>query len=133
MTKYLLFKLKNGCDPRTKCRLIFPIIIHAFFGCRKLFWPIIMCVCLMLAKGRIHLIRSLPLAHISHNAPYLSPKILHKHCFQFLLGRAVISRRNDCGFFLRGGGVGKGKGKGQIRCFMGVVQVANSKHSSPYG
>ena len=25
--------------------------------------------------------------HISHNAPYLLPKILHKHCFQFLLGR----------------------------------------------
>ena len=25
--------------------------------------------------------------HISHNAPYLPPKILHKHCFQFLLGR----------------------------------------------
>ena len=23
----------------------------------------------------------------SHNAPYLPPKILHKHCFQFLLGR----------------------------------------------
>ena len=25
--------------------------------------------------------------HISHNAPYLPPKILHKHCFQFLPGR----------------------------------------------
>ena len=25
--------------------------------------------------------------HISHNAPYLPPKIWHKHCFQFLLGR----------------------------------------------
>jgi len=27
--------------------------------------------------------------HISHNAPYLAPptQILHKHCFQFLLGR----------------------------------------------
>ena len=24
---------------------------------------------------------------ISHNAPYLPSKILHKHCFQFLLGR----------------------------------------------
>ena len=24
---------------------------------------------------------------ISHNAPYLPFKILHKHCFQFLLGR----------------------------------------------
>ena len=27
------------------------------------------------------------LVHISHNAPYLPPNILHKHCFQFLLGR----------------------------------------------
>ena len=29
--------------------------------------------------------------HVSHNAPYLPlpppPQILHKHCFQFLLGR----------------------------------------------
>ena len=25
--------------------------------------------------------------HVSHNAPYLPPKILHKHCFQFLLGQ----------------------------------------------
>ena len=25
--------------------------------------------------------------HISHNEAYLPPKILHKHCFQFLLGR----------------------------------------------
>ena len=25
--------------------------------------------------------------HISHNTPCLPPKILHKHCFQFLLGR----------------------------------------------
>ena len=33
--------------------------------------------------------------HISHNAPYLLSKILHKHCFQFLLGTAVIPRRNE--------------------------------------
>ena len=25
--------------------------------------------------------------HISHNAPYLPPKSLHKYCFQILLGR----------------------------------------------
>ena len=25
--------------------------------------------------------------HISHNAPCLLPKILHKHCFEFLFGR----------------------------------------------
>ena len=25
--------------------------------------------------------------HVSHNGPYFAPKILHKHSFQFLLGR----------------------------------------------
>ena len=25
--------------------------------------------------------------HIPHNVPYLLPKILREHCFQFLLGR----------------------------------------------
>ena len=25
--------------------------------------------------------------NIYHNVPYLPPKVLHKHCFQFLLGR----------------------------------------------
>ena len=34
--------------------------------------------------------------HISHNAPYSPPKIVHKDYFQFLLGRLpVISRRNE--------------------------------------
>ena len=27
--------------------------------------------------------------HISHNASFLPPKILHKHCYQFLLGRLL--------------------------------------------
>ena len=57
---------------------------------------------------------------ISHNAPYLPSKILHKHCFQFLLGRAVISTRNEkqrlCKIWA---GVGE-----QKRCIMGDVQVA---------
>ena len=42
--------------------------------------------------------------NITHKAPYLLPKILHKHCFQFLLG-------------------------GQIRCIMGNVEVAYSPRS----
>ena len=40
--------------------------------------------------------------HISHNAPNLPPsppprhpQILRKHCFQFLLGRAVMPRKNE--------------------------------------
>ena len=32
--------------------------------------------------------------HIDHNAPCLPPKILHIHCFQFLLGNTVVPRRN---------------------------------------
>ena len=30
--------------------------------------------------------------HIDHNIPCLLPKILHNHCFQFLLGITVVSR-----------------------------------------
>ena len=30
--------------------------------------------------------------HIDHNAPCLLPKILHIHCFQFLLGNTVVPR-----------------------------------------
>ena len=30
--------------------------------------------------------------HISHNAPYLRPKILHNLCFSFLLGITAIPR-----------------------------------------
>ena len=49
--------------------------------------------------------------HISHNVPYLPPKILHKHCFQFLF--EVIQNL--------GGGGGGGR---QIRCIMENVEVA---------
>ena len=56
------------------------------------------------------------------NAPYLSPKILHKHC-PISLGTAVIPKRNKkqrlCKIF------GGGGGRGQIRCIMGDVQVAS--------
>ena len=30
--------------------------------------------------------------HISHNAPYLPPKILHNLCFSFLLGFTAVPR-----------------------------------------
>ena len=44
--------------------------------------------------------------HIDHIAPYLPPKILHNHCFQFLLGITVVPReiKNDLG----GGGIKQG-------------------------
>ena len=47
---------------------------------------------------------------ISHNAPYLPPKILHKHCFQLLLGRLkyLVEVKNK-GYAKFGGGEGGGK------------------------
>ena len=32
--------------------------------------------------------------HIDHNAPCLHPKIIHNHCFQFLLGITCRPKRN---------------------------------------
>ena len=29
------------------------------------------------------------------NTPFLSPQILHKHCFQFLLGLTMVPRENQ--------------------------------------
>ena len=58
--------------------------------------------------------------HISHNASYLSPNILHKHCFQFLLGRLLYPGE------MKNKGYAKiGRGRGQIRCIMGNVEVAS--------
>ena len=48
--------------------------------------------------------------HIDHNAPCLPPKILHNHCFQFLLGITVVPREiQDNGYAKFEGGVGGGK------------------------
>ena len=47
---------------------------------------------------------------ISHNAPYLPPKILHKHCFQLLLGRLkYLGEVKNKGYAKFGGGEGWGK------------------------
>ena len=58
---------------------------------------------------------------ISHNAPYLPPKILHKHCFQLLLGRLKYLGEVKNKSYAKFGG---GEGWGQIRCIMGDMQVA---------
>ena len=52
------------------------------------------------------------------------PNFLHKHCFQFLLGRLQYPRKMKKvteDFFWGGGGAGRS----QIRCTMGKVEVAN--------
>ena len=54
--------------------------------------------------------------HISHNAPYLPPNILHKDCFLFLLGPPGEMKNKGYAKFGPGGG---------IRCIMGNVRVTN--------
>ena len=51
--------------------------------------------------------------HISHDAPYLTPKILHNLCFS-----REKKKKNKA--YAKFGG----EGGGQIRCIMGDVQVA---------
>ena len=67
--------------------------------------------------------------HISHNAPYLASQILHKHCFQFLIGRLLypgeMKNKGHAIFFFFGGG------GGQITCIKGDVQVANLINNHP--
>ena len=67
--------------------------------------------------GRLVASLGIPHFHISHNAPYLPPKILHKHCFHFSWDGCNTQEKwktkvmQNCGR--------------QIRCIMGNVQVAN--------
>ena len=56
--------------------------------------------------------------HISHNAPYLPPKILHNLCFSFLQGITAFLREIENNAYANF--------EGQIRCIMGDVQVAFS-------
>ena len=59
--------------------------------------------------------------HISHNASYLPPKILHNLCFSFLLGITAVPREIENNAYAKFWG-------GQIRCFMGDVQVVYALH-----
>ena len=42
-----------------------------------------------------------------HNILCLSPKILHKHCFQFLLGLTMVPRENKNNAYAKFGGTNK--------------------------
>ena len=68
-----------------------------------------------------NVIRHLP---ISHNAPCLPPKILHKHCFQFLLGRLCYPGevKNKRYAKFGGGGVGVANKVHYGRCATGVFK-----------
>ena len=59
--------------------------------------------------------------HISHNAPYLPPKILHNLCFSFLLGITAVPRKiqsNAYAKFWGGNKVYYGKSASDIRDFV---------------
>ena len=61
--------------------------------------------------------------HISYNAPYLPPKILHNLCFLILLGITAVPREIE------------NNALGQMRRIMGDVQVVNSnkrQHKRPF-
>ena len=58
-----------------------------------------------LGGGGVGVIRNF---HISHNAPYLPPKILHNLCFSFLLGITAISREIENNVYV--------KFEGLVRC-----------------
>ena len=57
--------------------------------------------------------------HISHNGPYLPPKILHNLCFSLLLGITAFSREIENSAYA--------KFWEQVRCIMGIVEVAYSR------
>ena len=49
--------------------------------------------------------------HISHNAPYVSLKILHNLCFSFLLGITAVPREIEINAYAKFGVGGGGGGK----------------------
>ena len=61
--------------------------------------------------------------HISHNAPYLPPKIFHNLCFSFLLGIIAVPTEIENNAYANFLLVGE---EGEIRCTMGDVQVASA-------
>ena len=56
---------------------------------------------------------------IAHNALCLPPKILHKHCFQFLLGRLYVPREIYNNTYANFGG--------QTKFIMGNSKITNRK------
>ena len=54
--------------------------------------------------------------HISHNAPYLPPRILHNLCFSFLLGATAVPREIENNAYAKFGGQING------RCARGVFK-----------
>ena len=60
-------------------------------------------------------------SHISHNAPYLPPKVLHNLCFSSLLGITAVPREIGNNAYAK---LSAEFGGGQIRYIVGDVQVA---------
>ena len=62
--------------------------------------------------------------HLSHNTPYLPPKILHNLCFSFLLGITPVPREIENYAYAKNLGEGVRGGGGDMRCILGDKQVA---------
>ena len=75
-------------------------------------------------KQRLKWTRKLPIGHFGkyHNTLCLSPQILHKHCFQFLLGLTMVPRENKNNTYAKFGG--------QTKSIMVFSEVAYWKSGS---
>ena len=65
---------------------------------------------LMLCFEQLHfMIKDMSIGHFGkyHNTFCLSPQILHKHCFQFLLGITMVRRENKNNAYAKFGGTNK--------------------------
>ena len=84
----------DACRPAMHVNIHLPTVMNGEYFHRTKCHCIFMCILRlhprdmapMLVVNAIHHI------HIDHNAPSLSPKILHNHCSQFLLGITVVPR-----------------------------------------
>ena len=67
--------------------------------------------------------------HISHNAPYLPPQILHNLCVSFLLGITAVLREIENTAYAKKGVWGTYKVHCQWRCASGVMLIGTPSGS----
>ena len=68
------------------------ILIRMHF-LEKYTFKIPVCTLIAAAMAVSDLLYQIHLLHISHNAPYLPPRILHNLCFSFLLGTTAVQEK----------------------------------------
>ena len=72
-------------------RICTNILIRMHF-LEKYTFTIPVCTLIAAVMAVSDLLYQIHLLHISHNAPYLPPRILHNLCFSFLLGTTAVPR-----------------------------------------